>query len=64
MNSNLVTGVLLFLGGIVWAVVARHYFVLTRATVPIIALPALVLTAAGLLRCGMYFLERLGRRAE
>lgn len=64
MNSDLVSGVLLFIGGIVWAAVARHYFVLTRASVLIIALPALVLTAAGLLRCGMYFLGRLGRRAE
>ena len=62
MNADLVSGVLLFLAGILWAVVARHFVPLTRVGVLIVAVPSLVLAAMGVLRCGLYLMDRLRKR--
>jgi hypothetical protein len=62
MNGDLVSGVLLILAGILWAVVARHFVPLTRVGVLIVAVPSLMLTAMGVLRYGFYLMDRLRRR--
>ena len=59
MKSDLLTGVLFFLAGLLWAVVARHYVRFNRIGVVIIAVPALVLIAVGVIRCVLYLICRL-----
>jgi len=56
MKSDLLTGVLFFLAGLLWAVVARHYVRFNRIGVVIIAVPALVLIAVGVIRCVLYLI--------
>jgi len=59
MKSHLISGIVLFLGGILSAVAARQLVPPTRMGIAIIAVPALVLTSVGLLRFGFYLLERM-----
>jgi len=59
MKSDLLTGVLFFLAVLLWAVVARHYVRFNRIGVVIIAVPALVLIAVGVIRCVLYLIYRL-----
>jgi hypothetical protein len=62
IHSDLVSGVIFFFGGILWAAIARQFVPLTRIGVVIIAVPSLVLIAVGIFHYGLYFLEKLRRQ--
>jgi len=62
IHSDLVSGVVFFFGGILWAAIAHQFVPLTRIGVVIIAAPSLVLTAVGVFHCGLYFLDKLRRQ--
>jgi hypothetical protein len=62
MKFDLVSGVLFVLGGLLWAVVARQFVPFTRIGVAIVAMPALVLTAVGVIRLGLYLIDKLQKQ--
>ena len=62
LKSDLFTGALFFLGGLLWAVVTRWFVPFTRIGVVIIAVPALLLTALGVIHYGLYLTGKLQKR--
>ena len=62
MKSDLFSGVPFFVGGLLWAVVARRFVPFTRIGIAIIAMPALVFIALGIIRCGLYLIYKLQKQ--